>query len=91
MSSWYFSKPIAHLRGDGKWPDKDPFGKSFSCTHHPRWFKLSGQDLAGPFRAVLDGLQGDQAYLHDCFALQRYMARSVCGCVWSVCLGLTVP
>lgn len=50
-------------RGRGVWPDRDPWGESFGDSYFPDMKELAGQALCGGWRAVLDGLQGDQDWL----------------------------
>ena len=70
-------KSLAHHRdghfnlGHGVWPTHDWEGIAFSEEHHPHWFALGGSLLAGGWRGVLDGIQGDQDWLHKVFSFKR--------------------
>lgn len=57
--------------GTGVWPDCDPWGKQFSPSYHPRWWRNAGRDLAGGWKAAFDGVQADQEWIHKVFKLKR--------------------
>ena len=63
------------IPGAGVWPSHDWDGKPFSPSHYPRWHKLAGSELAGGWRGILDGIQGDQDFLHKVFHFKRFMAK----------------
>lgn len=63
------------IPGAGLWPSTDWNGKPFSPSHYPRWHKLAGTELAGGWRGILDGIQGDQDFLHKVFHFKRFMAN----------------
>lgn len=63
------------IPGAGIWPSHDWNGKPFSPSHYPRWHKLAGTELAGGWRGILDGIQGDQDFLHKVFHFKRFMAN----------------
>ena len=58
---------------DGKWPTHDVNGVAFDTNSDApaHWIEKAGSDLCGPFRACLDGLQGDQDYLAKLLKLKR--------------------
>lgn len=60
----------------GTWPSTDPWGKSFSPSHHPEWRVRAGRSLANGWRGVFCGLQGDQQWIHETMGLQRGMAST---------------
>ena len=45
------------------WPSEDPWGEQFTDAYFPDMKACAGQQLCGGWRAVLDGLQGDQDWL----------------------------
>lgn len=57
----------------GLWPSADPWGKEFSSAYMPEWARLAGSLLAGGFRGVLDGVQGDQEWVFKTFATKRFL------------------
>lgn len=57
--------------GTGLWPTCDWNGKPFSEKHYPKWYQLGRTELCGGWRGVLDGVQGDQDFLHKLFRFQR--------------------
>ena len=69
-----FSK-ASPAAGRGKWPECDPDGRAFSHSYFPKWFERRNKFLANTWRGVLDGVQGDQSWLHDTFNLRRAMAE----------------
>ena len=40
-------------------------------NYHSEWFAKSGTQLAGGWKALLDGVQGDQDFIHKVFKLKR--------------------
>ena len=73
------SKTFFWTQGDGVWPDRDVDGRPFSEENSsPEWRAKAGTTLCGPYRAALDGLQGDQDYLAKLLNLQRALAYSSC-------------
>ena len=84
--------------GSGLWPTHDWHGREFSDTYQPKWFQLGGTPLAGGWRGVLDGVQGDQDFLHKLFAFKRnsdadfiplvFQCFSIFGFLFSFLVGL---
>ena len=62
---------VRNRLGTGTWPSADPWGQSFSSTYQASWHAKAGQRLAGPWKAVLDGIQADQDLIHKVFKLKR--------------------
>lgn len=62
--------------GWGNWPSHDPDGRRFDGDYFPKWAERAGSPLAGGFRDVIEGLQGDQSWLHETFEFSRAMAQS---------------
>ena len=60
------------VSGSGVWPTHDWNGKKFTATYYPRWCLLAGTKLCGGWRGVLDGIQGDQDFLHKIFNFKRH-------------------
>ena len=73
MHDWFFPNIKTMCPGSGLWPTCDWDGREFSDTYHPKWFQLGGMPLAGGggWRGVMDGVQGDQDFLHKLYAFKR--------------------
>ena len=56
------------------WPDRDPWGGPFDDGYMPEWAAKVNQPLAGPWRGCLDGVSGDQEWVHKTFTLKRSLA-----------------
>lgn len=55
--------------GTGVYPSCDPWGKAFSETYEPSRAALAGSLLAGGWKFVLDGFQGDADFIAHIFTL----------------------
>lgn len=72
-SHWDWSSPFV-ARGLGRHPAQDPWGRPFDESYYPDRFRLVGQELAGQYTFVLDGLQGDADFIAALFQLKRPLA-----------------
>ena len=81
------------FQGNGLWPTHDWDGKKFTKTHYPKWHSLAGTQLCGGWRGVLDGIQGDQDFLHKVFNFKRPLLQHVFSWVSTcqLCTGLAPP
>lgn len=50
---------------------KKPFVASQDAQYQPEWAARAGSPIAGGWLGCLDGVQGDQDFLHKIFKLQR--------------------
>ena len=78
-------------QGNGLWPTHDWDGREFSHNHHPRWFRLGGSELCGGWRGVMDGVQGDQDFLHKIFQFKRHLDWLVMCFFWFYSLWPWIP
>lgn len=63
--------------GHGRWPERDPWGREFGESYMPEWAAKSNEPLAGPWRGCLDGVSGDQEWVHKTFTLKRGLAFTI--------------
>lgn len=84
---------VCMFQGSGLWPTHDWDGKKFTKTHYPKWHSLAGTQLCGGWRGVLDGIQGDQDFLHKVFNFKRPLLQHVFSWVSTcqLCTGLAPP
>ena len=61
-------------QGLGVYPSSDPWGRPFTEEYYPERMKQAGLALCGPFKCVLDGIQGDADFVAAMFLLNRPMA-----------------
>ena len=54
--------------GRGRWPRRDPFGNEWPPGYRKN---QAGLALAGDWRAVFAGVQGDQDWFHKIFYFKR--------------------
>ena len=78
-------------QGNGLWPTHDWDGREFSHNHHPRWFRLGGSELCGGWGGVMDGVQGDQDFLHKIFQFKRHLDWLVMCFFWFYSLWPWIP
>lgn len=57
--------------GLGLHPEVDLWGRPFDLHYYPNYFRKKGTPLAGPFKFVLDGVQGDADFIAAIFELNR--------------------
>ena len=57
--------------GEGVWPSTDAWGEPFGQCAPLHWKTMAGEQIAGPFRAIVDGFHGDQDFLHKLFEFKR--------------------
>ena len=69
-----FTHRLPLRQGLGVWPSHDPWNRRFSEQYYPSRMKKAGQSLCGPFKAVLDGIQGDADFIAAMFLLNRLLA-----------------
>lgn len=55
----------------GRHPERDPWGKKFGFSYHPERARMANQQLAGGFKFILDGIQGDADFVSAMFQLNR--------------------
>lgn len=72
---WTWEKLIAHwiVLGKGVWPETDAWGQTFGPCAPKHWREKAGQQICGPFRAVVDGFHGDQDFMHKLFEFKRFL------------------
>ena len=54
--------------GNGLYPYHDPWGRSFTKDYCKSRWALRGQPIAGGYRAILEGIQGDQDFIRILFS-----------------------
>ena len=57
-------------------PEPDPWGRPFSMDYYPERALVANDDVAGPFRFVLDGIQGDADFVAAMFELKSALPQS---------------
>ena len=62
--------------GDGRFPTHDPWGRAFSKDYNKDRWKLGGQEIAGPYKGCLEGIQGDQDYVRAMMTPARCWANN---------------
>ena len=75
LEIWTWEKSIAHwiVLGKGVWPETDAWGQPFGPCAPKHWRERAGQQICGPFRAVVDGFHGDQDFMHKLFEFKRIL------------------
>lgn len=65
---------VRECLGDGRHPHVDPWGKEFDDGYEPARAARAGELICGPYRVVLDGIQGDADFIAHTFQLTRRSA-----------------
>ena len=75
LEIWTWEMSIAHwiVLGKGVWPETDAWGQPFGPCAPKHWRERAGQQICGPFRAVVDGFHGDQDFMHKLFEFKRIL------------------
>ena len=69
-------KEILPTWGDGVHPSSDPWGDPFGEGYEPKRAALAGSPIAGGWKFVLAGFQGDADFIAALFSLNRCSTNS---------------
>lgn len=70
-NSFYLVNIFVLGLGSGLYPYDDPWGRSFTKDYCKSRWALRGQPIAGGYRAILEGIQGDQDFIRILFSPSR--------------------
>lgn len=63
------------MQGCGIHPSADPWGRPFDMSYYPALASAAGKPICGPYKFILDGMQGDADYVAHTFSLTRRLIR----------------
>ena len=70
-NSFYLVNIFVLGLGSGLYPYDDPWERSFTKDYCKSRWALRGQPIAGGYRAILEGIQGDQDFIRILFSPSR--------------------